>query len=93
MRAQIPAKFESDDDPATVLEFYRAAMSPHPDVLECRGRINIRRGRRTETRVCLERPSSRLVQLATRTRSHYRVVAVEPRGTATEFTLASVYVR
>jgi|SRR5687768_13667071 len=89
----VPEKFESDDAPAMVLEFYRAAMRAHADVVECRGNINIRRSRRTEKAVCIERPSSQVVQLATGTRSHYRVVAVKPRGTATDFTLVSVYVR
>lgn len=89
----VPEKFESDDAPARVLEFYRAAMRAHTDVLECRGNINIRRIRRTEKAVCIERPSSPVVQLAIGTRSHYRVVAVKPRGTATEFALVSVYVR
>jgi hypothetical protein len=89
----VPEKFESDDAPAMVLEFYRAAMRAHADVIECRGNINIRRSRRAETAVCLERPSSQVVQLAAGTRSHYRVVAVKPRSTATEFTLVSVYVR
>ena len=89
----VPEKFESDDAPAMVLEFYRAAMRAHADVIECRGNINIRRRRRAETAVCLERPSSQVVQLATGTRSHHRMVAVKPRGAATEFTLVSVYVR
>ena len=86
-------RFESDDAPAMVLAFYRAALRAHPDVIECRGNIAIRRSRRTEEAVCLERPSSQVVQLATGTRSSYRMVAVQPRGTATEFTLVSVYVR
>lgn len=89
----VPEKFESDDAPAMVLEFYRAAMRAHTEVIECRGNINIRRSRRTEKAVCIERPSSQVVQLATGTRSHYRVVAVKPRRTATEFTLVSVFVR
>lgn len=89
----VPETFESDDAPATVLEFYRAAMRAHTDVIECRGHINIRRSRRTEKAVCIERPSSQVVQLAAGTRSHYRMVAVKPRGTVTEFTLVSVYVR
>jgi hypothetical protein len=62
-------------------------------VIECRGNINIRRSRRTEQPVCIERPSSQVVQLATGARWSYRLVAVKPRGTAAEFTLVSVYVR
>jgi len=89
----VPETFESDDAPAMVLEFYRAALGAHPDVIECRGNIAIRRSRRTEEAVCIERPSSQVVQLATGTRSSYRMVAVKPRGTATEFTLVSVYMR
>ena len=89
----VPEKFESDDAPTMVLEFYRAAMRAHAEVIECRGNISIRRSRRTEKPVCIERPSSQVVQLATGTRSSYRMVAVKPRGTATEFTLVSVYVR
>jgi hypothetical protein len=89
----VPDTFESDDAPAMILEFYRAAMGAHAEVIECRGNITIRRSRRTEKPVCLERPSSRVVQLAAGVPSHYRVVAVTPRGTATAFTLVSVYVR
>ena len=89
----IPATFESDDAPAMVLAFYRSAMRAHRHVIECRGHILIRRSRRSEEPVCIERPESQVVQLATGSRSSYRLVAVEPRGTATEFTLVSVYVR
>ena len=89
----VPETFESDDAPAMVLEFYRAAMRGHTEVVECRGNINIRRTRRIEEPVCIERSSSQIVQLATGTRSYYWLVAVNPRGTATEFTLVSVYAR
>jgi hypothetical protein len=89
----IPETFESDDAPPMVLRFYRAAMRAHTDVIECRGTISIRRSRRTERPVCIERPSSPVVHLAAGTRSHYRLVAVKPRGTATEFTLVLVDVR
>jgi hypothetical protein len=85
--------FESDDAPEAVLEFYRAALRAPTEVIECRGNINIRRSRRTEQPVCIERPSSQVVQLATGARWSYRLVAVKPRGTAAEFTLVSVYVR
>lgn len=88
----VPETFESDDAPAMVLAFYRAALRAHTDVIECRGNITIRRSRRGEQPVCIERPSSQVVRLAG-TRSPYRMVAVTPRGTATEFTLVSVYVR
>jgi len=44
----VAERFESDDAPETVLEFYRAAMRANTDVIECRGSINVRRGRRTE---------------------------------------------
>ena len=88
-----PETFESDDAPGKVLGFYRAAMRAHSDVIECRGDIRIRRSHRTERPVCIERPSSPVVQLAAGTQSYYRLVAVKPRGTATEFTLLSVHVR
>ena len=88
-----PETFESDDAPAEVLGFYRTVMRAHSDVIQCRGSINIRRTRRAENPVCIERPASPVVQLVTGTRSPYRLVAVKPRGTATEFTLLSVYVR
>ena len=88
-----PETFESNDAPGTVLRFYRAAMRAHSDVVECRGSISIRRGRRGELPVCIESRSSQVVQLAAGTSSHYRLVAVKPRGAATEFTLLSVYVR
>jgi hypothetical protein len=88
----VPETFESDDAPARVLAFYRAALRAHMDVIECRGNITIRRSRRTEQPVCVVRPSSQVVQLSG-TRPPYRMVAVKPRGTATEFTLVSVYVR
>ena len=85
---------ESADAPEQVLRFYRSAMRAHRDVIECRGDIGIRRSERTERPVCIGRPSLQVVQLATGTRTHYRMVAVKPRGTAaTAFTLLSVYVR
>jgi hypothetical protein len=88
-----PETFESDDAPAEVLGFYRTVMRAHSDVIQCRGNINIRRSRRAEYPVCIEHPSSQVVQLAAGNRSPYRLVAVKPRGTATEFTLFSIYVR
>ena len=90
----VPQKFVSDDAPAMVLDFYRrAAMRSHTELIQCRGGISIRRSRGAEKPECIEIPSSPAVLLATGTRPYYRVVAVEPRGSVTEFTLVSVYVR
>src|SRR5687768_900419 len=78
----IPATFETDDAPAMVLEFYRSALRARSEVIECRGRILIRRsGRSDDEPVCIEHPESHVVQLAAGSRSSYRMVAIEPRGT------------
>jgi hypothetical protein len=90
----VPERFVTDDEPGRVLGFYRAAARrAHVDVIECRGSINIRRTQGAEKPVCIEDPSSEVVRLAAGTRPYYRMVAVKPRGTATEFTLVAVYAR
>lgn len=86
-------EFETDDGPGAVLDFYREAMRSRGHVIECRGTINVRRRRGTETLVCVDQPSSPAVQLAVDREGGHQVVVVRPRGGSAQFTVLHVHTR
>jgi hypothetical protein len=83
------AEYEDDAPPSEIIEFYKKEMAAYGDVVECRGNLDFT-GRRVRP-VCHERRGSREVSLVVGTERQHRIVAVEPRGTGSEF--AVVYVR
>jgi len=85
------ATFESDDEPAQILAFYREAMSRYGEVTECRGDVKFRGNVRRPT--CREDSSSRDVELMVGTKDNRRIVAVKPHGDYTEFALVYVSTR
>ena len=87
----VPRTFESDDAPGMILDYYRRILRARGAVVECRGTINVRRRRGVETLVCLERPSSRAVQLAGGVGGQHSVVVVTTRGSAAQFAVLDVH--
>ena len=83
----IAEKFESDDAPERIAEFYERELAAYGAVTECRGDLDFEH--RLATR-CREKPSSREIQLGVGTPSLHRVVAVKP--TATGSKISTVYI-
>lgn len=80
------AKYESDDAPDKVLEFYRTEMKKYGEVVECHGDIDFPGGRM----VCRDRGRANETQLGVGTEHRHRVVAVKPRNGRTELSMAYV---
>lgn len=89
-------KFESNDPPEKVLDFYRKDMSRYGKVLDCTGRIsmNFRRHDNDAPVTCDSHGGSGenyKQELKVGTENNQRIVAVKPSGQGSEFAL--VYVR
>jgi hypothetical protein len=85
----VAAKYESDDAPEKILEFYRREMQTYGTVTECKGDVDFK-GRKP---VCKERLSSHDTQLLVGTEERQRVVSVKPRGSGAEFDVVYVQTR
>jgi hypothetical protein len=84
----VAAKFEHDDAPEPIVDYYKQAMRKYGDVLECHGNIDFR-GRDSHP-VCKERHRSHEIQLVAGTEARHRIVVVKPRGSGSEF--SAVYI-
>ena len=82
----VAASYETDDEPAKVLEYYRQQMTRYSPFVECRGRV---RWRRDDPPSCHDRDSTE-VQLAAGIKARQRIVSVKPRASGTEFALVYV---
>jgi len=87
----VAAKFEGDDDPEAIVDFYKKEMRSFGDVTECRGDLDFRGRPGSQRPVCREKPSSREIQLVAGTEERHRIVVVKPRGRGSEF--AVVYIQ
>jgi hypothetical protein len=85
-------RFETEDDVAGVLRFYRQAMRRYGEPLGCRGTINVRAYRRTEELRCI-REESDSVQLVVSGPGHHAIVSVAPAATGSRFTLVNLDTR
>jgi hypothetical protein len=88
----IAAKFESNDAPAEIVEFYRREMGPYGAVTECRGEIDFRGRPGAQRAVCRER-GSRDIQLVVGTEDRHRLVSVKPRRGGSEFAVVYIETR
>ena len=87
------AKFESEDTPRQVLDFYKNALMTYGTVVECTGEVDYR-GRRGDEPYCKERRSrSGEIQLAAGTEHRQRRVIIKPRGDGSRFDLVYVETR
>ena len=82
----VAAKFESDDEPAKVVAFYRDQMTRYAPFVECRGRV---RWHRNDRPTC-HHGSSGAVELAAGVEKRKRMVVVKPQRGGTEFSLVYV---
>jgi hypothetical protein len=87
----VAAKFESDDRPDAIVDFYRREMATYGDVTVCRGHVDFGHGIASRNVVCRERPASREIQLVVGTHSRHRIVGVKPEGQGSRF--AVVYLQ
>jgi hypothetical protein len=86
----VAAKFEHDDAPEPIVDYYKNAMKKYGDVIECKGNIDFK-GRDTLSHpVCNERRRSNEIQLVAGTEQRHRIVVVKPRGSGSEF--SAVYI-
>src|SRR5262245_51373393 len=74
----VATKFEHDDAPEPIVDFYKNALKQYGDVLECHGHIDFKHG--THEPVCKERQRSLETQLVAGTEERHRIVVVKPRG-------------
>ena len=87
----VAAKFEHDDAPEPIIDFYKSAMKTYGDVLECHGDIDFK-GRHGDSHpVCKERRRKNEVQLAAGTEHRHRIVVVKPHGSGSEF--SAIYIQ
>jgi len=86
----VAARFEHDDAPEAIVDFYRDRMKAFGEVTVCRGNVDFVRRSGARRPICKARTGARQVQLVTGTGERHRMVVVEPRGSGAEF--AIVYV-
>lgn len=88
----VAAKFESDDAPQKLVEFYRREMGTYGAVTECRGDIDFRGRPGAKRAVCKER-GSREIQLVAGSEDRHRLVSIKPRRGGSEFALVYIETR
>jgi hypothetical protein len=81
------ARYEHDDTPDAVLEYYRKELARYGSVTECRGNLDFKNGSAMPR--CKERARDEL-QLGAGSEQDNHVVSVKPRGSGSEFTLVHV---
>ncbi len=82
----IARKYESDDPPDKLLDFYRKALAKYGKVTECKGDLDMNTGKNGTEVKCS--PSSRdKTELGTTEGDVHHIVSVEPSGKTTKFGL------
>lgn len=84
------AKFESNDAPQAIVDFYKDKMGTYGTVIECKGDIDFKD--EPKEPVCKEESSSHETQLVAGTEDNHRLVSVKPRGGGSEFAVVSIQV-
>jgi hypothetical protein len=86
-------KFETDDSPDKVLDFYRQKMKSMGEVSECHGSFDLQvknKGQQQEIR-CEEKPDQ--TELMVGDANRHRAVKVKPHGKGSHFDLLYVQSR
>ena len=94
------AKYESDDAPAKVIDFYRGKLKKFGKVLECHsqkhgGNVEVHdddKDSKGSKELKCEEDSGPVVELKVGTEDNQHVVAIEPRDSSKGSTFALVYV-
>jgi len=91
----IALKYESDDPPATVVDFYRKDMARYGKVAECKGGDYAHHEDHgmTLTLDCDQQGDKRGVELKAGEGSSQHIVGVKPRGDGSEFGLVYIQIR
>ncbi len=90
----VALEYESDDAPTKVLSFYREQLRKYGNVLEChtsRGSWNVNAGKKGSDELTCEGTGGNEIELKVGRQSDQHIVAVEPEGKGSSFSL--VYVR
>lgn len=101
----VVAKYDSDDAPARVIDFYRAQLKKYGKVLECHtgehgGGVHADihddgddKGQHSKALKCEGDNTGPVTELKVGTEDNQHVVAIEPRGKASTFALVYVHTR
>jgi hypothetical protein len=84
------SKFESEDAPEAIVEFYRERMKRYGDVTECRGRLDFDRHHPSDRPRCRDTFRSDDVTLGVGTSDHHRLVAIKKRKGRTRFDMVFI---
>jgi hypothetical protein len=87
------AKFESDDAPDRILDFYKDAMKSYGTVTECHGDVDFKGPSGARTPVCRDRGGRDGIELVVGSEARHRIVAVKPRARGSEFSLVYLETR
>ncbi len=90
----VALEYESDDAPGKVLSFYRDQLKKFGSVLEChtsRGNWNVNMGKHGSNELTCDGSGGNEIELKVGRQDDQHIVAVEPEGKGTSFSL--VYVR
>jgi hypothetical protein len=90
----VALEYESDDAAAKVLAFYREQLKKYGNVLEChtsRGNWNVNAGKKGSDELTCDGTGGNEIELKVGKQSDQHIVAVEPEGKGSSFSL--VYVR
>jgi hypothetical protein len=91
----VAIEYESSDEPAKVLSFYRDQLKKYGSVLECHSsghfNVDIKNSRGGSNELTCQGNSGKNVELKVGKRDDQHIVAVEPEGKGSNFSL--VYVR
>jgi hypothetical protein len=98
----VVAKYESEDPPAKVVDFYRDKLKKYGKILECHSQkhggdveMNDDKDSKDSKELKCEQDSGPVTELKVGTQHNQHVVAIEPRDASkgTTFTLVYVYAR
>lgn len=89
----VAAKFESEDSPQTVLDFYKQEMRSYGRVTECRGSLDFKSRKGARQPVCRENLSSSHLGLIAGPEDRQHIVEVKPHGRGSEFSLVYIETR
>ena len=90
----VALEYESDDAPAKVLSFYRDQLKRYGNVIECHTSgldLDMKMGSHESNELTCESSGGKNVELKAGKKSDQHIVAVEPQGKGSSFSL--VYVR
>lgn len=89
----IASKYDSDDPPEKILDFYRKQLKSMGEVVECRGEIDFKLHHGEQKVGCRESPGGKEVQLAVGTEERHRIVSVKPQGKGSQLGLIYIQTR